>query len=59
MQMSYQEIKETCDDFQQFMADTVGTYEFAAMGSMDDVVSLTVDEARKYGIIKEKENVSD
>lgn len=59
MQMSYREIQQTCDNFEKFMADKVGTYEFAAMGSMEDVISLTVDDARKYGIVKEKENVSD
>ena len=55
MQMSYREIKETCDDFHQFIVDHVDVHAFAAVGDLDEVISLTVEEARKYGIVKEKE----
>lgn len=55
MQMSYREIQETCDDFQKFMEEYTECVTFAAIGDLDEVISLTIEEARKHGIIKSKD----
>ncbi len=56
MQMSYREIQATCDDFNKFMEEHVDRSAFAAVGDFDDVISLTVEEARKHGIVTEKKS---
>lgn len=54
MQMSYREIQATCDNFDKFLEEHVDIHAFGYCGNLDDVISLTIEEARKHGIITEK-----
>ena len=56
MKMTFNEIKQTCNDFVKFMEDKgIDGHAFSAVGSMDDEIELTVAEARKHGIVKSKD----
>lgn len=56
MKMTFNEIKETCDDFVKFMESKgIEPYAFTATGFMEDEITLTLEEAREHGIIKSKD----
>lgn len=56
MRMTFKEIQETCNDFVSFMdAKGIDAHAFSAVGSMDDEIEISLDEAREHGIIKSKD----